>query len=176
MRINPMRSIAIVLVVCAASAAEWTAFAQSNAVTTVILVRHSERESGQGDDPLSAQGRERAQALAHVLRDTGVKTVITSGLTRTRQTVEPFAQHSGLTPEVIPPDKLDAVVERVRSLSGSTVLIVHHSNTVPVIAEKLGATIAPIADREFDRLIVMTIPSSGNASVLTLRYGAPPAR
>jgi phosphohistidine phosphatase SixA len=149
---------------------------QASPATTVILVRHAERETGQGDDPLSAQGRARAQALAYVLRDANIKTVMTSGVTRTRQTAEPFARQAGLTPEVLPTDKLDTVAERIRGLRGSIVLIVHHSNTVPVLVERLGAKVPPIADAEFDRLIVMTIPADGSPSVVTLRYGAPPAR
>lgn len=59
---------------------------------------------------------------------------------------------------------------------GVAVLIVHHSNTVPVIAEKLGAKIEPIADQEFDRLVVITIPTTGSPSVVTLRYSPPPVR
>ena len=176
MSATPVRLVALVVLLGVAPATERLATAQANAVTTVILVRHAERESGTGDDPLSAHGRERAQALARMLRDTGVTTVITSGLTRTRETAEPFARQANLTPEVIPPDQVDGVVERVRSLAGGTVLIVHHSNTVPVIAEKFGAKIPPIADQEFDRLTVLTIPLSGSPSVVTLRYGASPGR
>ena len=172
-RVRLMRAIVLVLLVSAPSLASP---GQTRTVTTVILVRHAERETGQGDDPLSAQGRVRAQALAYVLRDADIRTVMTSGVTRTRETAEPFARQAGLTPEVLPSDKLDAITERIRSLSGSAVLIVHHSNTVPVIAEKLGAKIEPIADQEFDRLIVMTISPTGSPSVVTLRYGPPPVR
>jgi hypothetical protein len=45
--------------------------------TTVILVRHAERESGQGDDPISVRGRERAQTLALMLRDAPIRSIIT---------------------------------------------------------------------------------------------------
>ena len=168
-------SVCFLLVCVSVPAIGWPAAAQSTA-TTVILVRHAERESGQGDDPLSAEGRARAETLAYVLRDANVKTVITSGVMRTRQTAEPFARQAGLTPEVLASDKLDTVTERIRGLPGSAVLIVHHSNTVPVLVERLGAKVPPIADAEFDRLIVMTIPADGSPSVVTLRYGAPPAR
>jgi hypothetical protein len=79
-------------------------------------------------------------------------------------------------PEVVPSDKLDAVVERIRRTRGGTVLVVHHSNTVPAIAEKLGATIPAIRDDEFDRLVIMTLPAQRASTVLTLRYGAPAAQ
>ena len=169
-----MRAVLLILLVSVASV-EWSP-AQSSTATTVILVRHAERETGKGDDALSAQGRARAQTLAYVLRDANIKTVMTSGVTRTRETAEPFARQAGLTPEVLPADKLDDIAQRIRDFDGGVVLIVHHSNTVPVIAEKLGVSIAPIGDQEFDRLIVLTIPTSGNPSAVTLRYGPPSAR
>jgi broad specificity phosphatase PhoE len=167
------RVVVLVLLACLSSV---ESAAQTSTATTVILVRHAERETGQGDDPLSAQGRARAQVLAYVLRDANITTVMTSGVTRTRETAEPFARQAGLTSEVLPTEKLDDVGQRIRSRSGGAVLIVHHSNTVPVIAEKLGVSIAPIADQEFDRLIVLTLPSSGSPSAVTLRYGPPPDR
>ena len=169
-----MRVVVLVLLVSVSSLA-WPA-AQTSTATTVILVRHAERATGQGDDPLSAQGRARAQALAYVLRDADIRTVMTSGVTRTRETAEPFARQAGLTPEVLPADKLDAIPQRIRGLNQGAVLVVHHSNTVPVIAEKLGAKIEPIADQEFDRLVVITMPTTGSPSVVTLRYGPPPVR
>ena len=144
---------------------------RTDATTTVILVRHAERAAGEGDVPLSAAGRERAQALAHLLRDAGIRAIITSQMIRTKQTADPLAQQQKITPEALPADKLDAVVEKIKNLHGGAVLVVHHSNTVPTIVEKLGGMIAPIRDDEFDRLVIMTIPAQGVASLVTLRYG-----
>ena len=142
----------------------------------MILVRHAERSPGEGDVPISASGRERAHALARLLRDTDITTVITSQMMRTKETAGPLAQAKGLTPEVLPADKLDAVVEKIRGLRGQTVLVVHHSNTVPVLVEKLGAATTPIRDDEFDRLVIVTLLPQGAPSVVTLRYGAPLAK
>lgn len=156
----------------AAPAAQTTA---TEAPTTVILVRHAERAPGEGDVPISASGRERAQALAHMLRDTTVDAIITSHMIRTQETADPLAQRKQITPAVLPADRLDAVVEKVKSLRGRTVLVVHHSNTVPALVEKLGGATTPIRDDEFDRLVIVTIPPQGTPSVVTLRYGAPSA-
>lgn len=50
--------------------------------------------------------------------------------------------------------------------------MVGHSNTVPLLVERLGGgKIAPIADSEYDRLIVIVTNLSGKAKVVTLRYG-----
>jgi broad specificity phosphatase PhoE len=145
----------------------------TDAPTKVLLVRHAERSPGEGDVSISGLGRDRAQALAQLLRDTDVDAIITSQMIRTKETAGPLAQAKRLTPEALPADRLDAVVERIRSLRGQTVLIVHHSNTVPVLVEKLGGPTTLIRDDEFDRLVILTLPQQGPPSVVTLRYGAP---
>jgi phosphohistidine phosphatase SixA len=155
------------------------AFAQSTppsaATTTVIVVRHAERASTDSDSPLSAQGRERAQGLAHLLRDTPLRAIITSQYVRTKETAEPIARQKQIAPDVMPADKLDAVIDRIKSFGGGTVLVVHHSNTVTTIVEKLGGQAAPMPDTEYDRVMIVTVTPAG-ASVLTLRFGTPPAR
>jgi len=142
-----------------------------NGTTTVILVRHAERVQGEGDVAISDRGRERANALARLLVDADVHAIITSQLLRTQQTADPIAKLKAIKPVVLPADNLDAVVERIRSMKSGTVLVVHHSNTVPALVEKLGGKTPPIQDDEFDRLILLTIPSTGSPSVVTLRYG-----
>jgi hypothetical protein len=50
--------------------------------------------------------------------------------------------------------------------------IVGHTNTVGEIVKGLtGRTVAPIADQQFDRLFVLSIPAAGAATVAPLRYG-----
>jgi phosphohistidine phosphatase SixA len=178
-RVTMRTSIASLALCLAVSLHGSTVIAQtaSTAVnTTVILVRHAERANGEGDVPISAEGRERAQALAVLLRDTEIATIITSPLMRTKQTAEPVAQQKRIDPEVLPADNPDAVVDRIRSRPGSTVLVVHHSNTVPILVEKLGGRSTPIKDDEFDRLVAVTISPQGAVSVVTLRYGPPSGR
>jgi broad specificity phosphatase PhoE len=140
------------------------------ASTTVILVRHAERAPGDGDVPLSARGRERAAALARLLVDADIRSIITSEMVRTQQTAAPLAKQKQLKPEILPADKLDAVVERIQAMKGGTALVVHHSNTVPALVEKLGGKTPPIVDDEFDRLILLTLPPGGVPSLITLRY------
>ena len=120
--------------------------------------------------PLSAAGRKRAVRLASMLRDAGVRQIFTSDMTRTRETAAPLASRTGVTAEAIA--AVDALVARLRSLPGGSVsLVVHHSNTVPAIVEKLGGPrMAAIDEEEFDRLVVLSRLASGKVQVLTLRY------
>lgn len=63
------------------------------------LVRHAEstwnavgRWQGQADPPLSARGREQAEALARELRDEGLEVLVASDLTRTSETARIVGQ------------------------------------------------------------------------------------
>ena len=168
-----MSCILLALALCLLPIGERTAAGQQGAAAkTVILVRHAERAPGEGDVPLGDRGRARAEALARLLVDADIQAIIVSDRIRTQQTAEPLARQKSLEPEVLPADKLDAVIERVRSVKASTVLVVHHSNTVPVLVDKLGGKTPPIRDDEFDRVVIMTILPTGAASMVTLRYPA----
>ncbi|MBI1791177.1 MAG: histidine phosphatase family protein [Acidobacteria bacterium] len=140
-------------------------------VTTVVLVRHAEKAAEPADNPgLTAAGRARAKELARVLKDASVEAIVTSHFLRTNETAQPLAAQLGQAPEAI--DDSAPVVQRVKTgLAGKTVLVVHHSNTLPQIIQALGGgAIEPIGDAEFDRMFVVTI-SAGGARVLKLRYG-----
>jgi broad specificity phosphatase PhoE len=171
----PFACLAIVLM-SGGSAALLAADAQTAAQqvphATIVLVRHAERSTGEGDDPLSMPGQLRSQVLAQLLRDADIRRIIASDRVRTRQTAEPLAKQKNLTVEVIPADRLEAVIDAVRQVKEGVVVVVHHSNTVPALVEKLGGKTTPIADDEFDRLLVITPRDDGPPTVLTLRYGA----
>jgi broad specificity phosphatase PhoE len=142
------------------------------ALSTVVLVRHAEKAGPDGDVPLSAAGKKRAARLALVLRNAEIGHVFTSELTRTRQTAAPLAARLGLTPQALPTSDLDALVARLRALpAGEVALVVHHSNTVPVLVEKLGGPrVPPIAEGEFDRLLILTRAPDGATRLVTIRY------
>jgi hypothetical protein len=55
--------------------------------------------------------------------------------------------------------------------AGQTVLCVEHSNTIPMLLERLGVTGAP-ESAEYSQLFVVTFPEGG-PRMLVLRYGAP---
>jgi broad specificity phosphatase PhoE len=152
--------------------------ATSAAAQTVILVRHAEKADQTSDPILSTPGEERARALAADLPDASVDFVIVTPLQRTRMTAAPTAAANGVTPTEIGFDggaaaHVAAVVERVRAQpADSTVLVVGHSNTIPLIARGLGAQSADMADCEYDRLTIVVL---GDGSPVTIngRYGQP---
>ena len=146
----------------------------------VVLVRHAEKAaSSTGDPPLTKAGRERARALVVALKDTAIDAIITSEAKRTRETAEPLAQARGLTPTVVSrdtggrPDHAAAVAAEVRRHAGGVVVVVGHSDTVPLIIEALGGPRFPeISSGEFSNLFLL-VPGPAGARLVRAHYGAP---
>ncbi len=142
--------------------------------STVLLVRHADREGTL--DELSAAGQRRAQALVHAAERAGVAAIIRSDAVRAEQTAQLLATALGLTPIVIEGKDIDAFAREIRRHSGETVLVVGHSDTVtPIIAALGGPSLPQIGSAEFDNLYVLQLcRCSRNSARLThLQYGAP---
>lgn len=152
--------------------------ATSAMAQTVYIVRHAEKADGGADPLLSAAGIERAGALAAALVDAHPGLILVSPLRRTALTAAPTAEYHDVTPTPVPFDggtegHVAAVVAGVRALSpDAVVLIVGHSNTVPLIARGLGyAEAADMPDCEYDRLTVLHLMAEGAHGQVS-RYGA----
>lgn len=134
--------------------------------TVVVVVRHAEKSTDDPKDPsLSEQGIARANKLAEVLKDAGVKAVYATQYKRTQQTGLPTATQSGVQVEVRPATKENAksyssdLLKEIRKKhKGQAVLIVGHSNTVPEIVKDItGLDVTPIGENEFDRVYLITL-------------------
>ncbi|HEX9691812.1 MAG TPA: phosphoglycerate mutase family protein [Gemmatimonadales bacterium] len=145
----------------------------------VILVRHAEAAGEpRSDPPLTAQGAERAEALAATLRDAGVEAVIVSSLARTRLTAEPLLRDRDLRPiEIDVAGGIEAHVRAVASAAlavpdGQTVLVVGHSNTVPAIITALGGPDMPeLCHNQFGNLFIVRIRSPASLELIRAHYG-----
>lgn len=147
---------------------------------TVILVRHAEKVDASADPVLSEAGQARAYALAVVLSGSDLTHVFTSPLQRTVLTARLAAQAHAINPEVISLEggteaHVRRVAERVRALpDDAVVLVVGHSNTVPLIAGALGETgPSEMRDCEYDRLTVISVEDDGDSPAVVARYGEP---
>jgi broad specificity phosphatase PhoE len=161
----------------AAPVSAWSAGASPDtAVTTVLLVRHAEKntEWAGADQPLSAAGMLRAQELARVLHDARPSVIFVTPWARTRQTAEPLARLLGDSLTVV--DSIDATARGVLAHRGATVLVVGHSNTVPqILARLMGDPRLESLEVAFDDLFVVTLEPPRPARMLRLHYGAAPA-
>lgn len=179
-----LRAIALVAILalpaCAAQPVATTALAAPQQLeTTVFIVRHAEKAPEPADDPvLSDIGQRRASDLAAMLADAGVDAILVSELQRTSLTAQPLARQLGITPVVVPvrpgaDGQAKAIAEAIRTTyAGKTVLVVGHSNTVPVIARALGVTREfTIPDAEYDNLVIVRL-RDGRATWVRARFGA----
>ena len=124
---------------------------------------------------MSPAGEARAQALVQIARTAGIQKIYASEFQRTQQTVQPLATALGLTIDTTFQGKdLSALSNDIlTNHRGQTVLVVHHTNTVPQIIAQLGGGVVPPIDdaREFDRLYIIHHRRSGT-TVTLLKYGA----
>lgn len=149
------------------------------AAQTVVIVRHAEKADASADPLLSEAGQARARALAAQLTDAHPSVILTSPLQRTILTAAPTAAYHSVASEAVPLDggvqaHLAAIVARVGALpEDATVLIVGHSNTVPLIARALGyAEAADMPDCEYDRMTVVHL-AEGETRAEVSRFGEP---
>ena len=141
--------------------------------STVVLVRHAEKASNDPDTPLSAQGQQRAECLARVLKDSNIKRIYVTDTKRTQETASPLAKALGLKPTVVPANDTSTLVRDVFYGTGGNALVVGHSNTLPLIIQRVQAgTTPPIGENEYDALYVLTVMEGASTPVLKLRYCA----
>ena len=168
-----MRRLLLVL----ALALPMTAAAQSS--TIVIVVRHAEKAADDPRDPtLSEAGQARALALAKTLEHASLDAVYSTQYRRTRLTADPAAKAAALEVQVRPIDGGNAtryaadLARDLRALpTGSTALVVGHSNTVPELVQAIsGQAAAPMPESEFDRYTVIILDADGQARISTSRY------
>lgn len=168
--IHATRRQVLALAGCGILAAPVGRAAETGAVraTTVIFVRHAEKENdGTGDPSLSGAGRRRADALAAALAAAGVTRLFATELVRTQQTLAPLAARLGRAVEIhASREPRDLVATLADAPPGQVAVVAGHSNTVPAMVAALGGGLAGLdasghlPESEHDRVIVMTLASS----------------
>jgi phosphohistidine phosphatase SixA len=146
--------------------------------TVVYIVRHAEKASETGDSPLSPQGKQRAEALAELLKRANIKAIYTSEALRTIETAAPLAGKLGIDSVPVTGDYATKTFDAVRNNNAAdAVLIVGHSTTVGPILQKwapdaLAAEIT-IAGNEYDAIFVVTPSTQAGQSAgwTRLKYG-----
>jgi 2,3-bisphosphoglycerate-dependent phosphoglycerate mutase len=146
----------------------------STTITTFILVRHAEKADSSPNTNLSEAGKNRAHALAKLLSKVKVDAIYTTPLNRTQQTAQFVAELNQLTIQSYDMDAhfrtlTDALTKKH---AGKTVLLVGHSNTLPVNIARLTNTEISIPESDFDNVFIIQVPADGTpAKMLQLKYG-----
>lgn len=150
-----------------------SAASSAQTVTTFILVRHAEKGTDDPRDPdLSDAGKQRAQVLANLLKETKVDAIYSTPYKRTKNTVGPLAQAKNV--EVgsmgVKMEEVDAILKKHE---GGTIVIAGHSNTIPGVANYLTGTqdYKNFDDSDYDNLLIVTVIEKGkNTKVVWLSY------
>lgn len=170
-----------VIVIYTAIAIGLAWFFESQATTTIIFVRHAEKATEPADDPgLTDAGRRRVAELTRQLVDAdvvaGIDAIYSTPFRRTQETAQPLADALDLPINTYDPDDTEAVLETIlKNHKGKIILVVGHSNTVPVLIANLGASkkVPPIHESEYDNIYIISIPWFGKTKTIRLRFGEP---
>ena len=156
-------------------------FFESQATTTIIFVRHADRASEPVSDPgLSDAGRRRVAELTRQLADAdvvaGVDAIYATPVQRSQETAQALADRLDLPINTYDLADTELVLERIlKDHKGKIILVVGHSNTLPVLIANLGASklVPPIAENEYDNIYIISIPWFGKTKTIRLRFGEP---
>jgi len=156
-------------------------FFESQATTTIIFVRHAEKAAMPEADPgLSEAGVHRVTELTRQLVDAdvvaGVDAIYATPFLRSQETARPVADALDLPINTYDAADTELILESIlKNHKGKIILIVGHSNTVPVLIANLGASkkVPPIHEDEYDNIYIVSIPWFGKTKTIRLRFGAP---
>jgi 2,3-bisphosphoglycerate-dependent phosphoglycerate mutase len=155
----------------------FTVQAQSK-TTTIILVRHAEKEvvtNGdkmmQADPPLSAEGKVRAESLVGALKDFIPNAIYSTNYERTRATVTPLSGKHGIEIQYYDPRNQQPLADKLKSMTGQTIVVTGHSNSVPGLVNMLVGEdkYANLEDSVYNKIFIVTI-TDGKASVEVREY------
>ncbi|MEQ9330876.1 histidine phosphatase family protein [Thalassobaculum sp.] len=173
-----MRMMRIVLALLV-PAMLWAALpaGSARAEGVVFVTRHAEKSLTVAGDaaPLLPEGSARARTLARLLADSGIHELITTNALRSRQTGAPFAELTGLQPQVMTREDEVAFAARLREKPDArNRLIVAHTRNMPRILEALGvpggSQVKLNPDTDYDNLFVVQMYPDRPASMVRLRY------
>ncbi len=107
---------------------------------TIVLVRHAERDgtmTSTPDPPLSAEGKERAERLAQVIKKYKPHEIFSTDFKRTRDTAAPIAAKRHKVLQIYDATKAQDLIDKMMKSTTEHYLIVGHSNTIPMLANLL---------------------------------------
>ncbi len=156
-------------------------FFESQATTTIIFVRHAEKDISIDNDPgLTEAGKRRVFELSRQLKDAdvvaGIDAIYSTSFKRNIETVEPLARNLNLDIHKYEKNDYAKVLEEILdTYKGKIILVVGHSDTLPDLMAELGASkkVPDIADNEYDNIYIVSIPWFGKTKTIRLRYGSP---
>lgn len=148
--------------------------AQKQEITKVFLVRHAERvNDGTKDPELSHSGKQRSETLKNMLHKIDFAAIYATNYKRTRNTAKPLADAQNLSIELYNPMDSRKFLDGVLSKHmGKTILVVGHSNTIPLLVNTLlgEEKYQALAEDEYSNLFMVSIVQGTDAQVIQLTF------
>jgi broad specificity phosphatase PhoE len=141
-------------------------------VTTIILVRHAEKETTTGNDPaLTIAGKTRAQKLATMFPNARPDEMYSTPYIRTRETLTPWSKASGVAIADYNPADQPEFADELKKKKGKTIVIAGHSNTIPALVNLLldADKYKTLDDSVYNKIFVITI-KKGKAKSKVIEY------
>lgn len=142
---------------------------------TFFLIRHAEKDTAMVADPLlTTEGMKRSYRLADILRGFRIDAIYSTMTSRTLYTVDSIADLKGLPTYPYEAKLLKETVSKIRnSLNQHNILIVGHSNTIPVLANYIyGSNFYNkiFEESDYDNMIVIFENVDSTKIFLPLKY------
>jgi broad specificity phosphatase PhoE len=150
--------------------------AQNEAVTTLFFVRHAEKELGDSKNKnpnLTTEGTERAEHLQYVLHNVDFSSIYTTNFNRTLQTIQPVAHAKGIQPSYYSPMDGKATLDEIMANhKEKNVLIVGHSNTIPMMLNMLlgEEKYEQFPDDAYGELYIVNMLKTGKAVITQVSF------
>jgi broad specificity phosphatase PhoE len=147
--------------------------AQKTSETTIILVRHAEKDPSGGADPqLSAEGKLRADSLVRVFKSIKADEMYSTPYIRTKETLKPWATKAGIEVKTYDPRNLKGFADELKALKGKTVVVAGHSNTTPALVNFLLGTdkYQALDDSVYSKIWILTVKADGTISDKVIEY------
>ena len=132
---------------------------KNQSITTFFLVRHAEKIISESQNPeLNSDGIKRAAKLCEMLLKSGINKIYSTDYIRTRETVKPLADQLDLDIQLYKPRDKKFIIKLLSDNSGSNILIVGHSNTIPDLVNQLigEKKYKYLQDNEYNKLFMVS--------------------
>jgi broad specificity phosphatase PhoE len=140
MRPLALLALSLLLISCAENkTSEPINTKEDKTITTYYLIRHAEKDRSNPDDEdpnLDEVGIKRAENWATIFSELEIDAIYSSKYKRTQQTAKPIAESKKLPVNNYDPHEVYQT-NFFEITSGLNVLVVGHSNTIPVFANHL---------------------------------------
>jgi hypothetical protein len=165
-------SLILLLLGCSIGCIGSAPSAKSRIATTVILIRHAERDNF---FILTEKGHERAKALVKSVGDMEIAAIYSPDLERNLDTVRPLSMHLGIDITLIPRISKKTAGEIVSKIltrhPGEVVLLVGNgAGNLRALHQRLGGT--GEGPYTYGDLFIYTIPDRGPVRVTKSRFGS----